>query len=37
MRKLNRAQAVAELESSATDASVLHLAAFIKESQRGVT
>ena len=37
MRKLNRAQAIAELESIATDAAVLHLAAFFKESQRGVT
>jgi UDP-N-acetylglucosamine acyltransferase len=37
MRKLNRAQAVAELESTATDSHVAHLAQFIKDSQRGVT
>ncbi len=35
-RKLNRAQAVEELEASATDPHVAHLAQFIKESQRGV-
>lgn len=35
-RKLNRAQAVDELEATATDAHVAHLAQFIKESQRGV-
>lgn len=37
MRKLNRAQAVSELECTATDPHVAHLAQFIKESQRGVT
>ncbi len=35
-RKLNRAQAVEELESTATDSHVAHLAQFIKVSQRGV-
>ena len=37
LRKLNRDQALAEIESTATEDTVLHLAAFIKESQRGVT
>lgn len=36
MRKLNRSQAVEELESTATDSHVAHLAQFIRESQRGV-
>ncbi len=37
MRKLNRSQAVAELEATAADPHVAHLAQFIKDSQRGVT
>lgn len=37
MRKLNRSQAIAELEATATDPHVAHLAQFIKDSQRGVT
>jgi UDP-N-acetylglucosamine acyltransferase len=35
-RKLNRAQAVEELEATTTDPHVAHMAQFIKESQRGV-
>ena len=37
MRKLNRAQAVAEMEAGACNPHVAHLAKFIKDSQRGVT